>query len=139
MRPLKTLKSVYEEEGSVVITEKKSPPRVIFSGEDFLLEDLPVDTRVIFPRPPLAPVPNVKAAIRWAVNHPEGMERVHPFGVVERPPDRRLHVGDALERGPREDHPGAQGQVLEEEVLTGEDHPGRRALLRDHDVRLFVV
>jgi len=37
---------------------------VIFSGEDFLLEDLPVGTRVIFPRPPLEGVPNLKAAIR---------------------------------------------------------------------------
>lgn len=77
MRPLKTLKKLYDEESHIVTTEKGSPPRVIFYGEDFLLEDLPVDTRVIFPRPPLAPVPNVKAAIRYALNHPEGMEPLH--------------------------------------------------------------
>jgi nickel-dependent lactate racemase len=77
MRPLKTLKSVYDEDSHIVITEKKSPPRVIFSGEDFLLEDLPVDSRVIYPKPPLAPVPNVKAAIRWALNHPEDMDPLH--------------------------------------------------------------
>src|SRR5256714_5141207 len=77
MRPLKTLKKLYDEESHIVITEKGSPPRVIFSGEDFLLEDLPVGTRVIFPRPPIEGVPNVKAAIRWALNHPEGMEPLH--------------------------------------------------------------
>jgi hypothetical protein len=77
MRPLKTLQKLYDEESHIVITEKGSPPRVIFSGEDFLLEDLPRDTRVIFPRPPLEGVPNLKAAIRWALNHPEGMEPLH--------------------------------------------------------------
>ena len=77
MRQLKTLKRLYDEERHVVITEKGSPPRVLFFGEDFLLEDLPLDTRVIFPRPPLQGVPNVKAAIRWAINHPEGMEPLH--------------------------------------------------------------
>ncbi|MFZ5468842.1 MAG: lactate racemase domain-containing protein [Myxococcota bacterium] len=77
MRPLKTLQKLYDEESHVVITEKGSPPRVIFSGEDFLLEDLPVGTRVIFPKPPLQGVPNLKAAIRWAINHPEGMEPLH--------------------------------------------------------------
>ncbi|MBI3181286.1 MAG: DUF2088 domain-containing protein [Myxococcales bacterium] len=77
MRPLKTLKRLYDEESHVVLTEKGSPPRVIFSGEDFLLEDLPIGTRVIFPRPPLEGVPNLKAAIRWAINHPEGMEPLH--------------------------------------------------------------
>jgi hypothetical protein len=77
MRPLKTLKRLYDEESHVVITEKGSPPRVIFSGEDFLLEDLPIGTQVIYPRPPLEAVPNLKAAIRWAINHPEGMEPLH--------------------------------------------------------------
>src|SRR6266852_3590592 len=77
MRPLKTLKKLYDEESHIVITEKNSPPRVIFSGEDFLLEDLPIGTRVIYPRPPLEGVPNLKAAIRWAINHPEGMEPLH--------------------------------------------------------------
>src|SRR6476620_4357692 len=77
MRPLKTLKKLYDEESHIVTTEKGSPPRLIFSGEDFLLEDLPVGTRVIFPRPPLAPVPNLKAAIRYAINHPHGMDPLH--------------------------------------------------------------
>lgn len=77
MRPLKTLRKLYDEESHVVITEKGSPPRVLFSGEDFLLEDLPIGTRVIYPRAPLEPVPNVKATIRYAINHPEEMDPLH--------------------------------------------------------------
>ena len=53
MRQLKTLKRLYDDERQVVVTEKGSPPRVLFFGEDFLLEDLPLDTRVVFPRQPL--------------------------------------------------------------------------------------
>src|SRR6185369_16045815 len=49
----------------------------MFYGEDFWVEDLPVGTRVICPRPPLEGVPNVKAAVRYAINHPEGMEPLH--------------------------------------------------------------
>ena len=77
MRPLKTLKRLYDEEAHIVVTERSSPPRLIFSGEDLLQENLPEGTRVIFPRPPLEGVPNLKAAIRWALNHPEGMEPLH--------------------------------------------------------------
>src|SRR5712692_6450890 len=77
MRPLKTLRRLYDEESQVVITEKGSPPRVLFSGEDFLLEDLPIGTRVIYARPPLEGVSNPKAAVRWAINHPEGMDPLH--------------------------------------------------------------
>ena len=77
MRPLKTLKKLYDEESHIVITEKGSPPRVMFYGEDFWVEDLPVGTRVIFPRPPLEGVPNLKAAIRYAINHPHGMDPLH--------------------------------------------------------------
>ncbi len=77
MRPLKTLKKLYDDEAHVTITEKGSPPRVLFYGEDLWVEDLPVGTRVISARPPLEGVPNVKAAIRYALNHPEGMDPLH--------------------------------------------------------------
>ncbi len=77
MRPLKTLKKLYEEEAHIVVTERSSPPRVIFSGEDLLQEYLPEGTRVILPRPPMGGVPNLKAAVRWALNHPEGSEPLH--------------------------------------------------------------
>lgn len=58
-------------DGGVVYTDKRSPPRVIYYGDDFRLEHLPVGTRVIFPKPPLAPLPNPDAAIRYALNNPE--------------------------------------------------------------------
>ena len=37
-------------------------------GEDFILEDIPVGTRVIYPNPPIKGLPNREAAIRYAVN-----------------------------------------------------------------------
>ncbi|HYR56240.1 MAG TPA: lactate racemase domain-containing protein [Myxococcaceae bacterium] len=77
MRSLKTLRKLYDEESHLVITEKGSPPRVLFSGEDFLLEDLPIGSRIIYPRAPLEAVPNLKATIRYALNHPQGMEPLH--------------------------------------------------------------
>src|SRR4051812_19561557 len=72
MRLPQKLNSLYEQTEQIVTIEKDSPPRVIFSGEDMLLEDLPVGTRCIYPKPPIAGLPNVRAAIRWAINHPEG-------------------------------------------------------------------
>src|SRR5712664_2851119 len=82
MRSLKTLRKLYDEESHLVITEKGSPPRVLFSGEDFLLEDLPLGSRIIYPGAPLEAVPNLKATIRYALNH--------PLGMVEGVADRRL-------------------------------------------------
>src|SRR3712207_8530302 len=55
---------------SVVHIDRDSAPRIISSGMDFLLEDLPVGTRVIYPNAPLKGLPNREAAIRHALNHP---------------------------------------------------------------------
>ena len=44
------------------------------SGEDFILEDLPIGTRVIYPNPPIKGLPNREAAIRYALNHPHGCD-----------------------------------------------------------------
>src|SRR5262245_50246050 len=49
----------------------------MFYGEDFLLEDLPVGTRVIYPKKPLAPLANPRAAIRYALTHPESCDPLH--------------------------------------------------------------
>ncbi|TXH26424.1 MAG: DUF2088 domain-containing protein, partial [Elusimicrobia bacterium] len=54
-----------------------SARRILFHGEDFLCEDLPVGTRVIYPRKPIAGSPNPRAAIRYALHHPESMEPLH--------------------------------------------------------------
>jgi len=66
----------YREE-QIVMIDKDSAPRLIWHGEDLLLEELPVGTRVIYPRPPLEPLPNPRAAIRHALTHPEEMEPLH--------------------------------------------------------------
>ena len=77
VRPPSKLRRFYEATDQVVVTDNDSPPRLMFFGEDFLVEDLPVGTKVIFPRPPVAGLPNVRAAIRWAINHPEGCDPLH--------------------------------------------------------------
>ncbi len=64
-------------EEHVVTIDTDSAPRIMFHGESFLVEDLPVGTRVIYPRRPLAGIPHARAAIRHALNRPEGMEPLH--------------------------------------------------------------
>jgi lactate racemase len=61
----------------VVTIDTDSAPRILFHGENFLLEDLPVGTRVIYPRRPMTGVANRVAAIRYALNHPEEMPPLH--------------------------------------------------------------
>jgi hypothetical protein len=58
------------EHESVVYIDRDSAPRVITSGEDLVLEDLPIGTRVIYPKPPIKGLPHREAAIRYALNHP---------------------------------------------------------------------
>ncbi|HYN24404.1 MAG TPA: lactate racemase domain-containing protein [Pyrinomonadaceae bacterium] len=55
---------------SVVYIDRDSAPRILASGMDFILEDLPVGTRVIYPNPPIKGLANREAAIRYALNHP---------------------------------------------------------------------
>jgi nickel-dependent lactate racemase len=61
----------------VVTIDKRSAPRAVFSGDTLLEVDLPVGSRVIYPRPPIAPLKDVDAAIRYALNHPLGTEPLH--------------------------------------------------------------
>jgi hypothetical protein len=61
----------------VVTIDTDSAPRILFHGENLLLEDLPVGTRVIYPRRPMTGVANRVAAIRYALNHPEDMPPLH--------------------------------------------------------------
>ena len=61
----------------VVTIDTDSAPRIMFSGENFLLEDLPVGTRVIYPKRPLTGVANAEATVRYALNHPEEMDPLH--------------------------------------------------------------
>lgn len=61
----------------VVTLDRKSAPRTIFSGDRLIEVDMPPGTRVIYPRPPLAPLKDVEAAIRYAINHPLNSEPLH--------------------------------------------------------------
>ena len=60
----------HKEDDQVVYIDGDSAPRILFSGEDLLLEDLPIGTRVIYPKPPIEGLANPGAAIRYALNHP---------------------------------------------------------------------
>src|ERR1700682_6145670 len=77
MRSLDRLRQSYDEDSQVVIQDKRSPPRMLFSDTEILLEELPLGTRVVFPNPPIEPLANWRAAIRWAINHPEGTDPLH--------------------------------------------------------------
>ncbi|MCK6544565.1 lactate racemase domain-containing protein [Myxococcota bacterium] len=62
------------EKDNVVYIDSDSAPRIIPAGEDFLYEHLPIGTRVVYPNPPMKGLPHPDAAIRYALNHPEGMD-----------------------------------------------------------------
>ena len=61
----------------VVTLDRRSAPRTIFYGDRLLEVDMPPGTRVIYPRPPLEPLKDVDAAIRYAINHPLGSDPLH--------------------------------------------------------------
>ena len=54
----------------VVTLDHRSKPRVLFSGDQLVEVDLPVGTRVIYPKKPMTPLPDPDAAVRYALNHP---------------------------------------------------------------------
>jgi len=66
-----------KEDDQVVYIDTDSAPRILFSGEDLLLEDLPIGTRVVYPKPPIEGLANPGAAIRYALNHPLGTEPLY--------------------------------------------------------------
>lgn len=61
----------------VVTLDRKSAPRTIFAGDKLVEVDMPPGTRVLYPRPPIAGLKDVDAAIRYALNHPHGSEPLH--------------------------------------------------------------
>jgi hypothetical protein len=77
LRSLDRLRQSYDDNAQVVIQEKRSPPRMLFSDTEILLEEVPSGTRIIFPNPPIEELANPRAAIRWAINHPEGADPLH--------------------------------------------------------------
>jgi hypothetical protein len=49
----------------------------MFSGDQLLFEHLPVDTRCIYPKPPIEGLRDPQAAIRFALNNPIDSEPLH--------------------------------------------------------------
>ena len=61
----------------LVTLERDSAPRVLFSGDRLVEVDLPAGTRCIYPKPPIEPLKDVDAAIRYALNHPLDSEPLY--------------------------------------------------------------
>ncbi|HET9482642.1 MAG TPA: lactate racemase domain-containing protein, partial [Xanthomonadales bacterium] len=61
----------------IVTIDTDSAPRIMFYGENLMIEDLPVGTRVIYPKRPMTAVANPEATIRYALNHPEDSPPLH--------------------------------------------------------------
>jgi lactate racemase len=62
---------------SVVTIDSRSAPRTLFYGDQLMDVDLPTGTRVVYPKPPLAALKDVDAAIRYAINHPYNSEPLY--------------------------------------------------------------
>ena len=63
MRSLDRLRQSYDEDAQVVVQDRKSPPRLLFSDTELLLEEVPIGTRVVFPNPPIEPLANWRPAL----------------------------------------------------------------------------
>ena len=61
----------------VVTIDSRSAPRTLWSGDRLVDVDLPTGTRVVYPKPPLEPLKDVDAAIRYAINHPYNSEPLY--------------------------------------------------------------
>jgi nickel-dependent lactate racemase len=61
----------------VVTLDTRSAPRAVFSGDSLVEVDLPVGTRCIYPRAPLEPLKDARAAIRYAIHHPTGSDPLY--------------------------------------------------------------
>lgn len=61
----------------VVTIDHRSKPRALFFGTQIREYDLPLGTRVIYPKKPMVALNDVKAAVRYAINHPLGSEPLY--------------------------------------------------------------
>ncbi|HZU74843.1 MAG TPA: lactate racemase domain-containing protein [Acidimicrobiales bacterium] len=69
--------------GFVLEVDRSSPPSLLWHGEGFRLERLPVGTRVVHPPEPLAAIEEPDEAIRHALEHPQGDSA--PLSALLRP------------------------------------------------------
>lgn len=96
---------------SIVTLDRKSAPRVLFSGSQLVEVDLPEGTRVIYPKPPLEELKDPDAAIRYAINHPYGSD---PLFAKLRPGMKvTIALDDISLPLPRMKQPDVRQRVLE--------------------------
>ncbi|MCP4806558.1 MAG: DUF2088 domain-containing protein [Proteobacteria bacterium] len=99
----------------VVTIDHRSKPRTLFFGDQLMEVNLPVGTRVIYPKKPLQPLNDVRAAVRYALSHPLNDEPLYaklkpgmkvtiavddlsmPLPPMKRPDIRQIQVECVLE------------------------------------------
>jgi lactate racemase len=64
--------------GFVLDVDRSTPPTLMWHGEGFRLEKLPVGSRVVYPPEPLEPLKDPDDAVRHALLHPLGDSRPLP-------------------------------------------------------------
>ncbi|MBA2663820.1 MAG: DUF2088 domain-containing protein [Bradymonadaceae bacterium] len=108
-----------------------SAPRYLHYGEDFLTAKFPAGTRVVYANPPMKPIENRGAAIRYALNNPEG--GVPPLYAQLKPGMKvSIAIDDISVPLPPMRTPDIRQQVLE--IVLG--------ILKDHgveDIELIVA
>jgi hypothetical protein len=104
----------------VVTLDANSRPRVLFSGDQLVEVDLPPGTRVIYPKPPMAGLPDPDAAIRYALTHPLNSE---PLYAKLRPGMRvTIAIDDLSMPLPPMKRPDVRQRVLEPVVHLLDDY-----------------
>ena len=63
-----------DPEGLVKIVEPGDGPLFLANGERFVFAKVPAGSRVLYPRPPLPPFPNLRAEVERAIDNPIGLE-----------------------------------------------------------------
>lgn len=71
-----------DEEGLVGIYEKGDPELLLHCGPTFYRTRVPEGSRVLYPRPPVPDVGDLRAAVENALDNPHGMD---PFNTLLRP------------------------------------------------------
>ncbi len=66
--------ALVSHESCVVTLEERSRKRLMWSGEDLMSVKLPAGTRVVYPKPTIRPLKDREAAIRYALENPEGAD-----------------------------------------------------------------
>jgi len=105
----------------VRILDEDSPARYMHYAEDFLTVKMPAGTRVVYAKPPMKPIENRQAAIRYALNHPEG--DVKPLYAQLKPGMKvTIAIDDISVPLPPMRTPDLRQQMLEIIIQILEDH-----------------